>query len=328
MKTTEDLKEFFHCNLGGIIYELEEQRKNITKKFWIMIFSCIVLALMGFGGVLLLQYPPGALLFVAVLDVLIAIGWYFIFVHTEKKTFVYEFKRKIIKAIVKFIDENLDYSPTKYISQTTYMQSTLFKTMPDRYRGEDMVFGRIGNTNVEFSEIHSEYKTETRDSKGHKQTQWHTIFKGLFFVADFNRNFHGTTVVLPDLAEKMFGFLGKTLQSWNMTRDELIKLEDPEFEKLFVVYGTDQIEARYILTTTMMERLTAYHYKAKKSTGKNIFVAFTGSKIFVAIACDKNLFEPRIFSSNDDFKLIQEFFESMQLAGGIVEELKLNPQIQ
>lgn len=328
MKTVEDLKEFFQCDLGGLIYELEERRRSITKKFWIMIFSCIMLAVIGGAVSRWIFYRPTFVVASVIISAVVCLIWYLIFIHTNKNTFVYDFKRKIIKGIVKFIDENLDYSPTKYVSQSSYMQSTLFKTPPDRFRGEDMVFGKVGNTNVEFSEIHSEYKTETRDSKGHKQTQWHTIFKGLFFVADFNRNFHGTTVVLPDLAEKMFGFLGKTLQSWNLSRDQLIKLEDPEFEKLFVVYGTDQIEARYILTTTMMERLTAYHHKAKKTTGKNIFVAFTGNKIFLAIACDKNLFEPRIFSSNDDFKLIQEYFESMQLAAGIVEELKLNPQIQ
>ena len=328
MKTVGDLKEFFHCNLGGLIYDLEEQRKRISKKFWTMILSCIIIVIVSSAIILLMQYPLGALIAVVVVIVLIALVWYFAFINTDKKTFVYEFKRKIIKSIVLFIDENLDYSPTKHISQSTYMQSTLFNKIPDRYNGEDMVFGKIGNTNLEFSEIHSEYKTETRDSKGRKSTQWHTIFKGLFFVADFNRNFKGTTVVLPDLAEKMFGFLGKTLQKWNLSRDELIKLEDPEFEKLFVVYGTDQIESRYILTTSMMERLTEFHNKAKKTTGKNVFVAFTGSKIFVAIACDKNLFEPRIFSSNDDFKLIQEFFESMQLPAGIVEELKLNPHMK
>lgn len=327
MKTIEELKEFYHVELGGYLYELEEKRKGIAKKFWIMLFTCLFIGLVGGAICLVLGKLPFTIGMI-IGSVVLGLGWYFIFIFNEKKTFVYEFKRKVIKAIVMFINENLDFNPSKCIPQSTYMESTLFKKQADRYRGEDLVFGKIGNTNLEFSEIHSEYKTETRDSKGHKHTQWHTIFKGLFFVADFNRNFQGTTVVLPDLAEKMFGFLGKTLQKWNLNRDELIKLEDPEFEKLFVVYGTDQIEARYILTTTMMEHLTQFHQKAKSKTNNNIFVAFTGSRIFVAIACNKNLFEPRIFGSNDDFNLIKEYFEYLQLCGGIVEELKLNPQVQ
>lgn len=326
MKTLEELKEFYHVDLGGHLYELEEQRRSITKKISIMLGTCLFIALVG-GVCFLLALIPIAI-GIFIVDVIVAVVWYFVFIHTEKKTFVYEFKRKVIKSIVKFISEDLDFNPTKCIPQHTYMQSTLFKKTPDRYKGEDLVFGKIGNTNLEFSEIHSEYKTESRDSKGHKRTHWHTIFKGLFFVADFHKNFNGTTVVLPDLAEKMFGFLGQTLQKWNLTRDELIKLEDPEFEKLFVVYGTDQIESRYILTTSMMERLIKYHQKAKIKTRKNIFVAFTGKKIFVAIACDKNLFEPKLFGSNSNFNLIREYFEYMQLCTGIVEELKLNPQIQ
>ncbi len=36
---------------------------------------------------------------------------------------------------------------------------------------------------------------------------------------------------------------------------ELIKLENPEFEKIFSVYGSSQQEARYVLTPTMMEAI-------------------------------------------------------------------------
>ena len=36
-----------------------------------------------------------------------------------------------------------------------------------------------------------------------------------------------------------------------------MKLENPDFEKTFDVYSTDQIEARYLLSPSMMERLLA-----------------------------------------------------------------------
>ena len=38
---------------------------------------------------------------------------------------------------------------------------------------------------------------------------------------------------------------------------KLVKLENVEFEKQFAVYSTDQLEARYILTPQLMERLLA-----------------------------------------------------------------------
>ena len=327
MKTLEELREFFHCDLGSYLYELEELRKGITKKILHLAIGLSASLLLGTILIFVMKWPVGGFIAVVIITGLIGLLWYHIFIKMSKDTFRFEFKQKIIKTIVQFIDKNLDYSPTRHISQGCYMQSTIFKKSPDRYNGEDYVSGKIGETNIEFSEIHSEYKTQTTDSKGRTSTQWHTIFKGIYFVADFNKDFNGTTVVLPDMAEKMFGFLGKTLQKWNMTRGELINLEDPEFEKQFVVYGDDQIEARYILTTSLMERLMDFYGKVNKITGNEIYLSFTGNKIFVAMANPKNLFEPRLFSSNKDFKLISEYFMYLQLAAGIVKDLKLNNKI-
>ncbi|MBN1864472.1 MAG: DUF3137 domain-containing protein [Victivallales bacterium] len=326
MKSPEELRAFFHSDLKGTLEELEGIRRGLCRKMLTIGAVCGILALVGTA----LGFFLGPIGMVAsfIACAVLAVICYFTCLHSDLKKFKHEFKHRVIGGIVKFIDPSLEYAPTGFIPQGTYMQSTLFNKQPDRYRGEDLVRGRIDNTNIEFSEVHSEYKTQTTDSKGRRQTQWHTIFKGLFLVADFNRNFHGTTVVLPDLAEKAFGFLGRMLQKLNIARSgQLIQLEDPEFEKLFVVYGSDQIEARYILTTSMMERLALYHRKAKGITGGNIFVAFTGRKIFVALWCLKNLFEPRIFSQNDSFSLVREHFEFMTLATGIVAELKLNPKL-
>lgn len=201
--------------------------------------------------------------------------------------------------------------------------SRLFPRKVDRYCGDDMVSGKSGKTDILFSELHTEYKVRTTNSKGQIQTRWYTIFKGLFFIGDFNKDFKGTTVVLPDTAEKMFGSMGNLFQSWNLSRDELIKLEDPEFEKFFVVYGNDQIEARYILSTSLMKRIVDF----KKKTNRNIHISFNSPKVFVAVSYRKSLFEPKIFTTLLDFTPIQEYFEDLQMAIGIVEDLNLNTRI-
>ncbi len=189
---------------------------------------------------------------------------------------------------------------------------------PDRYVGDDFVSGKVGATSIAFSEIHAEYKT------GHgKNQEWHTIFDGLFFVGDFNKHFTGRTVVLPDTAERIFGHIGTLFQSWNAKRDDLIKLEDPEFEKLFAVYGTDQIQSRYILSTSLMKRITDF----KNKTKRNIYLSFVDNKIFIAISCNKDLFEPNVFRTLKDFSSIQEYFNDLQLAIGISEDLNLDTRI-
>jgi hypothetical protein len=239
------------------------------------------------------------------------------------KDYVKGFKAKIIQRIISFIDENLIYNASSCIPQSHFTGCRILKRHPDRYKGDDLVRGKLGATQIEFSEIHAEYKTEHTDSKGRRRTQWHTIFKGLFFIADFNKHFKGRTVVLPDTAERIFGHIGKMFQSWNVTRGELIKLEDIEFEKSFAVYGDDQVEARYILSTSLMKRIVDF----KKKSNRVIHLSFVGSKIYVAISYTKNLFEPRVFKTILDFAPIQEYFEDLTLTVGLVEDLNLNTRI-
>ena len=40
-----------------------------------------------------------------------------------------------------------------------------------------------------------------------------------------------------------------------LPRQKLIKMDNPEFEKEFVVYSDNPIKARYILTHSLMQRI-------------------------------------------------------------------------
>ncbi len=244
--------------------------------------------------------------------------------HLMTKSYVSDFKRDVMGKIVKFMDEGLEYNPSSSVPMSTYHDSNIFQSHVDRSHGEDYVSGIVGKTKIEFSELHTEYKTQHTDSEGHRHTSWNTIFRGVFFVADFNKEFKGRTLVLPDTAEKTFGTaIGQFLQSKSIGRPDLVKLEDPEFEKLFVVYGNDQIEARYILSTSLMSRMVDF----RKKTGKKISFSFTGSKVMVAIPFRENLFEPRILRSIVDPKQIEKYAETLATVVGIVEDLNLNTRI-
>jgi hypothetical protein len=232
--------------------------------------------------------------------------------------YVARFKSLVIQRIVKFIHENLNYNANGCIDKTTFVSSKIFTTRPNRYKGDDLVWGKTGATQIKFSEIKAEH-----ESGSGKNKRRYTIFKGLFFIGDFNKHFSCETVVLPDTAEKLFGHFGQTLQSLNILRGQLVKLEDPEFENHFVVYGDDQIQARYILSTSLMERIVDF----KKKTGRKIYLSFVGSMVFVAVSYTKSLFEPRIFRTLLDFGPIREYFEDLQLAIGIVDDLNLNTRI-
>ena len=240
------------------------------------------------------------------------------------RRYVKEFKSDVMSKMVKFIDEGLEFSKERHISEEQFIGSKIFLERPDRYRGEDCVFGTVGETAVEFSEVNAEYRTETKDSQGQRRTEWHTIFKGVFFVADFNKEFNGITLVLPDTAERLFGqVLGSMLQKHTPGRPPLVKLEDPEFERHFAVYGDDQVVARYILSPSLMERMVAF----KKSTGRDVFFSFVMSSVMAAIPDQRNLFEPRLFRTMLDYEELAGHFRNLELVIGIVDELSLNTRI-
>ena len=336
MKTIEELKKFYDSTLINDLKILEEKRQKSTdgvgKAGYSMYMQTYVFfAIMGIIIVLfssLLRYIIKDITIQSniikisstIFSVVFIIGFLLIIrkIRTPmskylsgisffwKKMPAYdEFKTNVIRKLIKFIDKNLNYSQDGYISQDDYITSKLFKRHPDRYTGDDLIFGRIDKTILMFSEIDSAY-----NSGG--STEFYTIFKGLFFVADFNKKFKGETFVLPDFDKKNFKGTG-----------ELIKLEDIEFEKYFTVYGSDQIESRYILSTSLMKRIVDY----KEEKDKNIYISFVNNKIYVAISCNKDLFEPKTFESLLVFNLIKEYYEDLCLAVDIIEDLNLNTRI-
>ncbi len=314
MKTLEELKQFYRTTLIEDLKGLEQERKKVLKRFLyvglgVACVAVVVLLMLGGRGI----QPQFFIIAVAICAVLGG------FVCTAlSKGYVSNFKVLVIGKIVKFVDESLNYNPRGYIPRSTFVLSKIFTTKPNRYKGDDLVSGKMGATAIEFSELNAVY-----ESGSGKNRHRHTVFKGLFFVGDFNKDFRGWTVVLPDTAERLFGRLGQKLQAMNIFRGQLIKLEDPEFERNFAVYGSDQIEARYILSTSLMSRIVDF----KKSSGRKIHLSFVGSRVFVAISYTRSLFEPRIFTTLLDFEPIRGYFEDLQLAVGIVDELNLNTRI-
>ncbi len=320
MKTLEELRSLYETDLLPVLGEYEARRKKICRALSGVGLGAAALVLIGF----LAGPARGGSPLLLIVAIILAVGALILTYVLMARGFVDGFKHDVIGRIVKFCDPTLVYSPKRGITEPQFKQSRIFERRIDRYKGEDHVAGTIGKTHIEFSEVHAEYKTTTRSSKGHTQTHWHTIFRGLFFIGDFNKDFRTLTVVLPDVAERLFGFLGAKLQSMNILRTgKPVRLEDPEFEKEFAVYGQDQIEARYVLSTSLMRRILDF----KRKTGSQIYLSFVGSHVHLGISTNRNMFEPRLFRTLIDFDLVQSYLEDLQLAVGIVEDLNLNTRI-
>ena len=101
-----------------------------------------------------------------------------------------------------------------------------------------------------------------------------------------------------------------------------INLEDSDFEKIFDVYSSDQVESRYLITPTFMERFK----NIQTSFGAKIIkCSFYNDDFMVAITTNKNLFEiGSLFDSFNDTKILKQFFYELESIYKMIEYLKLN----
>ena len=309
MKTLEELKEFYEHELIPELKRVDWLRLGILSilTFVALFFISLVVFLQ------IKHYPFTETGFFFILILFLAIIYvrmFLFFIQYYKKIF----KTHIIGRLVHFIDPGLNHDPFKNISKGDFLKSQLFRGRTRLYKGSDLVYGKIQETNIQFSELRIEHETGIDEF---------APFMGLFFIADFNKNFQSRVIVLPDRAEKLLGQYGTKFQSLNMTRPSLVKMEDIEFEREFVVYGDDPVETRYILSTNLMRQILAF----KQNANQNIYLSFVDSKILVAIPSINHFFEPTYFSSMVNFEAIRKYFEDLQLAIGIVQDLNLNTRI-
>ncbi len=254
----------------------------------------------------------------------IALGIYGMIYSAASNAYSSGFKAQVMPPLVAIFGE-LRYSAEGGIDETEFVAARLTER-PDRYSTEDLVEGRIGATAIRFCEVKAERRETRRDSKGRTTTHYVTFFRGLFIIADFNKNLSGVTYVLPDGFTGSLGGFGAGLQSLGgklSGRGDLVSLEDLEFEAQFKVFGSDQIEARYVLSSALMRRFL----DLKAHFSCPISAVFRGQSLFLCIETGRDYFEPPALSEPLSFESLQSVIGQLQSATGIVETLDLNTRI-
>ena len=151
------------------------------------------------------------------------------------------------------------------------------KVVPNHtiYTSEDYFSGEYKNVGITFSEI------ELRKKSGKNTVR---VFKGLaVLLTHGTRKFHGHTILTKDLAGLNKWFKKQTSQ---FKRADLV---DPEFERLFDVYTTDQVEARYLIDPRIIENLKSLY---KEYSGDKMMAAFYDDHFLILIGSNVNHFEP------------------------------------
>ncbi len=139
-------------------------------------------------------------------------------------------------------------------------------------------------------------------------------FRGMFCWLTFKKKLQGHTLVLPNNSLTQIN----RMSPLQFKEEQKIQLEDPRFNREFLVYSTDQVEARYVLSVALMERIV----RLKEKFNQSILLSFQNQQLFLAVQNEEGLFS---FPSGrvDSLHIIQQLTQDIETALGIASTLKL-----
>jgi hypothetical protein len=167
---------------------------------------------------------------------------------------------------------------------------------------EDRFAGRLGAV--------SYWLYEARQTEGSGKNR-RTTFSGQIIRVAFPKKFLGVTVINRE-------------RFWNRAPKglERIRLESSAFEKIYEVYGDDQVEGRYLVHPVFMEKLTAL---ATATHGRNLRCAFHEGDLLIVIE-GSNLFEViDVFKPVPNKKKTQEGVMQIQQLLGLIQAILTPP---
>ena len=185
------------------------------------------------------------------------------------------------------IAEALELSYLEKPSQPARLQTLRdFDLLPsyNRCKFEDHFSGSRQGCDFELYEAHLEQRR-----RSNKRTYFVTVFRGVIIRINFPRKVEGVTVISRDSGWfNGMAAIGRSMGGHDLKR---IGLVDPKFERIFEVYGDDQVLARYMLTPSFMERLITLEEALHGKRVRAMFDEHSGEGELLIAAETGNLFE-------------------------------------
>ena len=327
LKSQEEFENFLNTDLQPELLELEQGRKKGSKNY-VLYFLVIALIM---GGWFTLQYLMATQQLVLSPTLLIGgfIGFFGVFyivfyfvkikgsVGTMGNTLNHTFKTKIFNRIISFINPSFQYILHGHISNAELLETGIFENKHYEVSGNDQIIGKHNGVAFQLCDLTVERtKSFSNEKEGPDQ-----VFFGQVFIAQFNKSFNTELYLIP---KKTGGILkgNDSKDHLNYNLGEKVILEDPEFIKMYDVYSNDQIEARYIMSTALMQRIKDLTLKTKGQ----FYISFKNNRISVANNSLKNNFETKLFKANDN-KLMLNFYTELSNQLSIIDDLKLTLKI-
>jgi hypothetical protein len=195
------------------------------------------------------------------------------------KEYKTSYKRSVVEPVLEYLRLEATYYPESYVAEHDVERCSLFQDRIDRINGSDYVEGTLNGAEFYYSEIKLQQKK--RSNSNSNASDYRDLFNGLFYVAEYEHEFSGNTVLFP---QKSWDILNVGLSSDKSSNMELIKntildlkfpswspkranfdeqpseitIPDMELADLFNFYGTDLREAQQLISSDIWSTIKAY----------------------------------------------------------------------
>jgi len=277
---------------------LEARNAALKRASWL-----IPLALLACGLVWL--YLPGDFLIFAIF---LAVGGSWAWIQYPIIQHQKEVKQKLITRLCGFF--GLEYHMEPKRDPIPELRRVGLLPGHNKESREDQVSGIYDGVRLEMTDLR--LREESGSGKDKREV---TVFEGPVFCFSFPKRFNGTTIIKADGS-----LIGNWFNRIGMGERERVALEDPEFEKCFEVYGTDQVEARYLLTPGFMQRLM----DLRESLGDRMQAAFNGDSFYIVANNGQNKFEVQGYSGQAVNVQLDKFIADIGILFRVIDTLNLD----
>lgn len=268
--------------------ELETLRANEKKKatkIVLLIIACYFIA-----AILSTTIFFGAFIILVIAGAVIALVKYINSPKKEGPTYESVFKEKIITPLIENVFEDAKYDSYSGITKLDYNQAG-YNDYYDIYNSEDLIQAslNVGGkkvTTIKFAEVHTQKVSKDSDGDRH----YVTVFRGLAGSYNLSKN----------LDKKIYIRHNWRVSNWNKNK---VKMDMPEFEKIFDVESDDAILTMRILTADVMAEMIDLYKKYKYMFEINILE----DKVYMRLRTGA-VFEPSVFKSAMEYKQIEKYY--------------------
>ncbi|MGM0579439.1 MAG: DUF3137 domain-containing protein [Bacteroidota bacterium] len=366
MEIKEEFKEFYKTELRSKLEEIEKERlvfdnkmKKDRKKAIIIALGIAALVSLGIQA----MQEDGSFsdflkAFAIFGPVLSLFGWVLGSHFAMKKMLALKkpFKEKIVVPIIQHFNSNLKYQPEKAIPKEEINESQLFQEKIEYYYGDDLFESSNSYADYRFSELSLGVKVKKRDKNGRNRFVNHSIFKGVFLVAEFQHSVLDALMIRPNPSfeeendQKRFVQKGSKFQKefaknkythWhieNVKNSQPLKeveTGDDYFDKQFLIYSSDQDKAKTILNgglkdfflkITNWEKEQAYNDKIEGHLQGNyqhptVYFSILGNKAYFGKPFDRNFFSPDLLKSIVEEEVTAKFYQEIKELNLLMEQM-------